>query len=312
MAFTNNLISELRSLCDYLDTISTRSDEISLIERDIVLEKLRSIYVCASTFSTTSVKPENEVSCQESETGRHEPESVDTTAENKPNDEINKTAETEPLFAPEPATHTIESVSEPVMAGIEDKTYGGLFDEKPETPIDSKQSIDTVEPQIETAEEESPQELPLPTPSHEDSEDGMNEASDETKTKPDTKAAEAPAPEPSLFDYLQKNTDTKPTQTIGDKFGQDRPSVVDHISQKVATQKVSDLRTVININDKFSFVGALFHNNMRAYTDFILRLNAIDDRSEAMAFVSETAQQYNWNMDSIEVKTFNKILDRKF
>ena len=51
---------------------------------------------------------------------------------------------------------------------------------------------------------------------------------------------------------------------------------------------------------------------MRAYTDFILRLNAIDNRDEAIKYISEIAQQYSWNMDSPEVNSFNKILDRKF
>ena len=77
-------------------------------------------------------------------------------------------------------------------------------------------------------------------------------------------------------------------------------------------KKVSDLRTVININDKFSFMSELFHNNMKAYNDFILRLNDISDRQEALAAVHQVAEQYKWVDDSPAVQSFYKIFDKKF
>ena len=80
----------------------------------------------------------------------------------------------------------------------------------------------------------------------------------------------------SLLDYLhtsQPQTDSTPM--LGEQLKAATPTLGEKLSDG---QKVSDLRTVININDKFSFMSELFNNNMKAYNDFILRLNAIDTR----------------------------------
>ena len=106
----------------------------------------------------------------------------------------------------------------------------------------------------------------------------------------------------SLLDYLNQ-----PAQrTLGETLGADRPQ------PGSLERKVEDLRTVININDKFSFMSELFHNNMKAYNDFIMSLNAIATRDEAMALVQETAAQQRWDEDSATVQEFYKVFDKKF
>ena len=77
-------------------------------------------------------------------------------------------------------------------------------------------------------------------------------------------------------------------------------------------KKVDDLRTVININDKFSFMQELFGNNMRGYNDFIMHLNSLTSREEALAHVREVAAQYKWNEDSPVVRAFYRVFDKKF
>ena len=82
--------------------------------------------------------------------------------------------------------------------------------------------------------------------------------------------------------------------------------------ERSMSRKVDDLRTVININDKFSFMSELFKNNMRAYNDFIMYLNSLTSRDEALAYVRETAAQYKWDEESLAVKSFYKVFDMKF
>ena len=115
--------------------------------------------------------------------------------------------------------------------------------------------------------------------------------------------------QPSLFDYLRTANENAQGRTIGDSFGNIHGNPE---SSSVAANKVSDLRTVININDKFCFMNELFHNNMKGYNDFILRLNAIDSREEALSYVEGIAAQYAWDNESLAVKTFYSIFDRKF
>jgi len=51
---------------------------------------------------------------------------------------------------------------------------------------------------------------------------------------------------------------------------------------------------------------------MKGYNDFILRLNAISDHDEALAYVNSIAAQYEWDQNSLAVRTFFSIFDRKF
>lgn len=116
-------------------------------------------------------------------------------------------------------------------------------------------------------------------------------------------------PQPSLFDYVKSTVEKTTSRTIADSLGETRRQ---HEGATGMTNRVTDLRTVININDKFSFMNELFHNNMKGYNDFILRLNATDDKEEALRYVDEISAQYGWDNESLAVKTFYSIFERKF
>ncbi|MCQ2296560.1 MAG: hypothetical protein MJZ45_04090 [Bacteroidales bacterium] len=119
--------------------------------------------------------------------------------------------------------------------------------------------------------------------------------------------------EGSLFDYLSAEKQGTPAvRTLADKLNQHSRNVEEALENSVNARKVDDLRTIININDKFSFMSDLFHNNMKAYSDFILNLNAYTDREEALAYVAEVAQQYQWDSKPSVVESFYRIFDRKF
>ena len=99
------------------------------------------------------------------------------------------------------------------------------------------------------------------------------------------------------------------TRTLGDNLGIAHQGGIDN---KLNNNKVNDLRTVININDKFMFMNELFRNNMKGYNDFIMQLNAITNRDEALRHVEAFAEQYGWDNESLAVQTFFKVFDRKF
>ena len=282
-----------------IDGMSIDEAGLPLIEKDIILERLRGMYSYVSACPTKTA--ETKITAQE--------------------------PAAEPLFAPAERADVVESVAQPIMDDVKDEGYDALFSE--ETTMPEPEPAEEIAPEPTPEPEPIPEPEPEPTPEPEPIPEPEPEPTPAPEPVPETKPEPEPMPEPpaaqqketeekapnqelSLFEYLSKNTDGKHPQTIGDRFEQNHVELGDKLSQQVSAHKVTDLRTVININDKFSFVGALFHNNMRAYTDFILRLNAIDNRDEAINYISEIAQQYSWNMDSIEVKTFNKILDRKF
>ena len=196
----------------------------------------------------------------------------ETVAEPQPVIDETPAAE-EHLFAPaEPEPEPMPTM-EPMMEQIAGNPYGSLFD-------------------TETTEEE-----PTPEP-----------APEKDEKKASTPHASTEKSEPSLLDLLRQPSDQT---TLGDRLSQqtDTSNAIEH---RMAHNKVSDLRTVININDKFSFMTNLFRNNMKAYNDFILRLNAIESRDEAMEQVRLVSKEFGWDMESATVQNFYAVLDRKF
>ena len=95
-------------------------------------------------------------------------------------------------------------------------------------------------------------------------------------------------------------------RTLGEQLASRQPL------QGTLERKVEDLRTVININDRFTFMSELFHNNIKAYNDFILDLNALRTREEALAAVDAMASRLGWDRESAAVAGFMRILDKKF
>ena len=128
------------------------------------------------------------------------------------------------------------------------------------------------------------------------------------------KQTKAKSQESSLFDYFKNSSeeDQPRVRTLADTLNKNSRNVEEQLETRVNAKKVDDLRTIININDKFSFMSELFHNNVKAYNDFILRLNSYTSREEALAYVAEVAAQYMWHENSMVVKSFYKVFDRKF
>ena len=226
----------------------------------------------------------------------------------------------EPVVEEKPIVEKVESVvekvepiaekAEPIVEKVEPTV------EKTE-PIVEKVKPAVEEPRVELKREEvKPVEQPIVEHKVEKHEEKV--VKEEAPAHKAEHKTQPKATQPSLFDYLSSPSTTttmaeKPTApTIADKLSASHPTVESQLEHKVNSQKVSDLRTVININDKFSFMTELFHNNMKAYNDFILKLNAISEREEAMTYVESVSKEYGWDSNSLAVKTFYKVMERKF
>jgi chemotaxis protein histidine kinase CheA len=154
---------------------------------------------------------------------------------------------------------------------------------------------------------------PVVEPMMEKIEGNRNDELFAEKPEPAQKPLRKKQQESSLFDYFKNETlDGTPRRTLADTLNQGGRNIEEQLESRVNAKKVDDLRTIININDKFSFMSELFHNNMKAYNDFILRLNSYTSREEALAYVAEVSAQNMWNESSLVVKNFYKVFDRKF
>lgn len=210
----------------------------------------------------------------------------------------------ESVFAPA----DLDSASAPAPAPELEEIEGNKFDALFEKAVDEEEfeTIEAVEP-VEPEPAPMPEPEPMPEPV----------VAPEPEPEPEVASVKeepvvenkAKVEQPSLFDYLGG---TPATSTLAEKIAYKRPSIEEQLESHVSQKKVDDLRQVININDKFSFMNELFHNNMKAYNDFIMKLNAIQDREEGLKAVEEIAAQYSWDATSLAVRTFYKYFDRKF
>lgn len=264
-------------------------------EEVVAAAAVETTVVAAAVDATNPMRPENEkeeieaaeaktLQAADDETNSDESaKAAETVAHHTKQEDTSAKAENEKdesLFAPPEADEPKVESLPPVMDKIEHNPFGSLFD---------------MDEEAEPAEVQT----------------SPAAKSEEPKEKVATPAATTPKEEkPSLRDLLRKTEDNAP-KTIGEKLV-GAESVAEQLATRVRHSKVSDLRTVININDKFSFMSELFHGNMKAYNDFILRLNAISDRQEALEHVRMIAQENQWNNESVTVQTFYSIFDRKF
>jgi len=337
------LTEGMQKLCAIANRIVAHEGQVSLIERDLLLEDLRRLYDVALRMGEekvdggktkegdeahrmeTLVMPDDEilsstVMATMAAMGVENVEAEPTVAsepmvkpepapapEPEPEPEPEHEPEPEPAPEPEPVPEPApapepEPVEMPQMEDLEGNGNGLLFDE---VIIEATPEPEP-EPEPEPAPEPEPVPAPEPAPVPEPEPAPVQE---ESVAASDSKSGT----QASLLDYLKNPVVEKPTvRTLGEKLGGVESGEQRVDSEVGLGKKVLDLRTVININDKFSFMSELFHNNMKAYNDFILRLNSIDTRDEALLYVNEVSAQNQWDENSLSVQSFYKVFNKKF
>ena len=329
---------KINALLSQVDIILTEEKSLPAIESDIVKERLRNLYarllapamplpaaeydegkaepvsdspmprfvaeeaepvapVAALPEDKTEEEPTADKAATVEEVAAEEPVAEESTAAQEPTAEEDASIEAQPqasepiaqesaaeetssLFAPPEEEAQPSETLPPMMDNIEQNPFGSLFDFDDEA--------------APAAETEAPKAEPVAEPATE-------------VAKPKEKAA---SEQSSLRSLLRKPADAA-HKTLGEQLG-GTSVVADQLAVRANRSKVADLRTIININDKFSFMSELFHGNMKAYNDFILRLNAISDKQEALEHVRMIAQENQWDKESATVQTFYSIFERKF
>ena len=298
------LTEGMQRLCAIANKIVAHGDAVSPIERDLLLDDLRRLYDVALGLDVTEKAVGEEKDAKDppmpddeilSSTVMATMAAMSTAPVENPALVVapEPQPEPEPVPEPEPALEPmVESIPEPEPVPVAEPSPIEI--PKMEELGDNGNSLLFDEVIIEEAPAPEPVAVPEP----------------EKVSVPEHKHAGTQA---SLLDYLKRPVEEKPTvRTLGEKLGGVENGELKVESGVGNGKKVSDLRTVININDKFSFMSELFHNNMKAYNDFILRLNAIDTRDEALLCVNEVSTQYKWDESSLAVQSFYKVFDKKF
>lgn len=200
-----------------------------------------------------------------------------------------------------------------------------------ESPVteEPKYESDTVqEPVVESFSEPEPlqqaTEEKLPTPDDEKNDDPVQtrdeikihppkpEITEQSAQKPEPKSL-APQPMPDLFGSH--------TPTLAEKFQTDKKSIKDQlaangsdnsIGNKMQQSQVTDLKSVIGINDKFLLINELFKGDLAGYNRAIENLNVCQSRHEALEKLDEMRAQLNWHEQAASYLRLTDFLKRRY
>jgi hypothetical protein len=75
---------------------------------------------------------------------------------------------------------------------------------------------------------------------------------------------------------------------------------------------ISDIKSVIGINDKFQFANELFEGNMQEYEIAIQQLNTAETIESASEYFMSIQQLYNWDSENETVKKLFDLVERRY
>lgn len=275
-------IEEIKQLTDRIIS----SKDISQIEIDILLSKLRDTYSLCLGFD-------------------------------------NKEEEREFEIKEEMPKEIIELVEVFELEKTEDVVEEEIEEEIEEEEVEEEEII---EEEIEEKEEEEEVKeviLEKKTPSvlkylNENMPKSMNFAFEE---KPLVKAEAIEKVVEEIVESVKEEvkTESPKTTTLGEKY-QNQASLFESMSNKTEkndinsklNQSRADLRTAIGVHEKFMFINDLFSGNLREYTEFIQNLNAAENLDNAKEIIREVKEKKRWITTSLPYTTLENVVERKF
>ena len=306
------LTEGMQRLCAVANRVVAKQEKVSRIDVDLLLENLRHLYEVALKMECGREEAEK---CEKVEETKNQKDEESPSDFRLPTSDLHEGSSSDMAMMLTMAAMQPEGLGADESGKVEEEKRGRVEEEKSEKVEESSSdmpSMEELEPNdnallfdeviVEPVEEAETQKV----------EKSKSQKVEETPSDLQPPTSDLRPIQPTLLDYLNQPVATVGEQperrqrTLGESLGADRPGPTS------LERKVDDLRTVININDKFSFMSELFHNNMKAYNDFIMSLNAIADRDEALAYVHDMAAQQKWDDASPAVQAFLRVFDKKF
>lgn len=272
---------KLENAIEEINKISRRiisNDEISEIELDILLDKLRDTY---SFILSRPIDKEEEEAVIEEEM---------VVVEQKIEEEqIEEEVINEELLAEEEEEIIEEKIEE--VKVVDTPSVLRYLNES--MPINTQIKIEKkeIEPVIEEIQKE---ELII---------EEQIEIKEEAKVGNSNYDLFAEKSQSTLAEKYQKSNNSLEniTQT---------PNTID-INQRFK-QNNADLRTAIGVNEKFMFINDLFSGNLREYTEFIQRLNESGSLENAKKIIQEAKERRKWVASSLSFTTLENVISRSF
>ena len=81
---------------------------------------------------------------------------------------------------------------------------------------------------------------------------------------------------------------------------------------KIPSERIENLKTAININEKFMFINELFDGNLREYNETIETLNGFKTLDQAADYLDLMRKKNFWNTGSNAFKKLKDLVERRF
>jgi hypothetical protein len=314
----NDNYQKMSELLDNWLSFSSKEVKMALIEKEILLEKMRKLYVHLSNFETeeyAAPKPEVAATATEPKPKKEytraktleedvdlffdtEHESYEGVA--KELKELAEEIEAQEQPAPKP-----EPEQKPVKTEPETDIFDRIEKDDPATKEESTEMHDDAEELFE----EPDIEITATIETEEHVEDDILQFIP-PKAAPAPQKPEPPKPQPQKVEPPKPAASSEPKRSLNDLFNERRE---DHsISSQYRHAKVGDLTKAISINDKFIYIKELFHNRGEDFSASIHRLNECQSMDEAFDCLEELKQKFFWDSKSDAYLSFCDLLRRKY
>lgn len=109
--------------------------------------------------------------------------------------------------------------------------------------------------------------------------------------------------------------------TLADKYHKDEKTIHEQISSqanreniasKIQQTPITELKSVIGLNDKFIFINELFHGNMKAYQETIHSLDQLTTLNDAIRYFTEVKDTFDMNEELESFRKLAEMIQRKF
>ena len=300
-----NSFKNINEIIDNLLVICDENCNLPKIEKDILLDKIRQLYLKALSIEEVEIEPERPEN-YDIHPGIEEDVDLffDTDHESYGAPEVaeEQQPEPEPVPAPKPEPVVVEKPApEPVLElKIEEEPVRVSVQEpapKPQAPA--------VQPS-QTAPK--PEKVIEPEPLNSDEDDLLQFIPQKSAPKPQ------PTPEPKkLVQPVQpqnKPLQTNAPRSLNDLFNKQQEDR--SLGSQFQHAKVGDLTKAISINDKFTFIKELFNNRGEEFSAAIQQLNQCPNMDAAFDCLEGLKKQYYWDSTSTAYLSLCDLLRRKY
>lgn len=282
----------IRKVVSRYNGLYTQYGKVSQIELDLMLDELRQLYEKFKVIGQLNIMPQAG--------------SVEKPVQRFSEPTVSKA---QPVTPPQPESEEskpLHAKEEPQVKHMQPEQYQAPDENVAESAHEATETIPAKQELQHVPEQEPAAEKPLPPQPA------------EIHPAPKPKAEPSPKPAKTSKPVIQPET---PKPTLADTFRTEQKSLSDtiiaspadsSISSRLQAQPISDLKAAIGLNERFNFISELFGNDLLGYDEAIKIINNASGVDEAMKFLAELHEKYQWNDSIPSLARFTDFVHRRF